>query len=93
MRSNYHIIDYEEEYHAIHNDLIFFTEYTLEGFSQKRLVTFEKDEAVAVSDDGKVWGIAYYSDGNICFINGLTSKETSDIEVWQHIKKLTDFNK
>ena len=69
-----------------------FTEYTLEGFSQERPATFEKDEAVAVSDGGESWSIRYYSHDNECFDAGLTSERTSDTTQWDYIKKLTDFN-
>ena len=70
------------------------TEYTLEGFSQERPVTFEKDEAVAVSNDGEYWGIRYYSHADRAFCDGFNSiKKTSETMQWKHIKKLTDFNK
>jgi hypothetical protein len=76
-----------------HIDFISFTEYTLKGVSQERPVTFEKDEAVAVSHRGKFWEIRYYSHDNECFNNGFTSKVSDETMKWQHIKKLTDFNK
>jgi hypothetical protein len=64
-----------------------FKEYTIEGFSQERLVTFEKDEWVAVSNDNEYWSIQRYVSG----------KETKDFynskSEKKYIKKLTDFNK
>ena len=69
------------------------TEYTLEGVSQERPVTFEKDEAVAVSDNGVFWYDRYYSHDNRAFFNGGNSKTTKNTTRWKHIKKLTDFNK
>jgi hypothetical protein len=64
-----------------------FTEYTLEGFSQERLVTFEEGEFVAVSFHGKIWRIEEYVSGK------KTIDCDGDESEWNHIKKLTDFNK
>jgi len=62
-----------------------FTEYTQEGFSQERPVTFEEGEWIAVSEDGKYWGIIEFTNADRC--SGGTLKN------WKHIKKLQDFNK
>jgi hypothetical protein len=88
-----HYITFTGHSRLTHIDLISFTEYTLEGVSKERPVTFEKDEAVAVSAEGEIWDIRYYSHDKKCFNAGLTSKQTSETIHWKHIKKLTDFNK
>jgi len=85
--NKFHYIIFEGVQRAIHNDLISFTEYTLEGFSQIRPVTFEKGEWVAASDGGSHWYVVKYIEGDLC------EDPDGGEDPWKHIKKLTDFNK
>jgi hypothetical protein len=87
FNDKYHYYTLDGRYVAGFKPTLAFIEYTLEGFSQERPVTFEEGEWVAVSDSGKDFCLRRYVSEN-------KAKNNNGVVVYcTHIKKLTDFNK